>query len=216
MPGTISSLYRLAVASSEAAPRDVEEQLFREEIDYLRRAVPKRRHEFGTARVCARQALAELGVAPLPLVPNPDRSPWWPDGIVGTISHTFAWCAAVVARRSAARSLGLDIEIVRSLEPALADRIMNARERAFVAAQEPSQSAALLMLHFSAKEAYYKCQYPITHAFLGFHDVELEIDLKEQVFFAKALPDLPDEVRRMGGRFLFLDGSVVCGVELAP
>jgi 4'-phosphopantetheinyl transferase EntD len=56
-------------AIAVAVPTLVDDQLFPEERLYLARAVPKRRAEFGSARICARRANAEPGVdsgAPAP------------------------------------------------------------------------------------------------------------------------------------------------------
>ncbi len=62
--------------------------LFPEEQAYIAEAVEKRQVEFSTARVLARRALYELGVSPQSLCPNDDRSPRWPAGIIGSITHT--------------------------------------------------------------------------------------------------------------------------------
>jgi hypothetical protein len=60
-----------AVAVSEEAFEDPPGLvLFPEEEALVARAVDKRRREFRTARACARTALAALGVAPAPLLPD--------------------------------------------------------------------------------------------------------------------------------------------------
>jgi 4'-phosphopantetheinyl transferase EntD len=210
----LQALFRSPIVSSTAVPRVVDEQLFPEELAYIHRAVPKRRNEFGTARVCAREALAALGVPPVPLVPGPDRAPSWPPGIVGSIAHTNRLCAVVAARRTPVRSLGLDIEPVRHLEPRLAEWIATVRERAFIGAQPSERHDELLILHFSAKEAYYKCQYGLTGEYLNFHDVELDIDIQQGLFCARALRPMPAELLGLTGRFAIVDDAVMCGIEV--
>src|SRR5208282_5779110 len=67
--------------------------LLPEEAAYLGRSVPKRAQEFAAGRVCARRALAELGVVDFPLRVGEDREPLWPEGTVGSITHTTGFCA---------------------------------------------------------------------------------------------------------------------------
>jgi 4'-phosphopantetheinyl transferase EntD len=83
----IARLYDQVVAVGQAPPAIVDAALFPEESAYLAIAVPKPRAEFGTARICARKALTQLGVAAWPLVPGPHRAPTSPPGVVGSISH---------------------------------------------------------------------------------------------------------------------------------
>lgn len=212
----IDPLFAHAVVTAEAAPRSVDDQLFPEELAYLARALPKRRFEFGTARLCARQALAALGVPPAPLVPRDDRQPVWPAGVVGSISHTDGYCAVVVAPSPPMQSIGLDVEKLQTIEPRLAQAILTPREQAFVQAQPEARRDDLIVLHFSAKEAYYKCQYPLTETFLSFHDVELEVDVgpTEGRFVARRHKPGLASVQRLEGKFVFAAGKVLCGVEL--
>jgi 4'-phosphopantetheinyl transferase EntD len=215
-PSPLPSLFGPAAITAEAPVHPSDDHLFPEERAYLHNAAPIRRAQFGTARVCARRALAELGVAPAALVPRADRSPVWPPGIVGSISHTRERCTVVVARDTYARSLGLDIEGVRPLEPGVDETVLTPRELRFLRAQPRSRHDEVLMLFFSAKEAYYKCQYPLTGTSLDFREVELEIELEAGRFHAHALnPGIPAFVGRLGGRFAFEHGMVMCGIELS-
>jgi 4'-phosphopantetheinyl transferase EntD len=217
----IAQLFDCPVVTAEATPSDVDEFLFPEELAYLQHALPKRRFEFGTARQCARRALAALGVAPTALLPRRDRAPAWPDGIVGSISHTDDYCAVAVALSPPLRSIGLDVEMLQAVESRLIPVILTTREIAVVEAQPEARRDALIVLHFSAKEAYYKCQYPVTEQFLHFHDVELVFDTEHDAsefgcFIAhRRTPGLAC-VQRLEGKFTFADGKVLCGVELLP
>ncbi len=58
----IEAILPAAVASADAFSDPPDAFLFPEEEARLARAVPKRRREFTTARACAREALATLGV----------------------------------------------------------------------------------------------------------------------------------------------------------
>lgn len=202
----IAPLFGSGVVTEEAAPQLVDEQLFADELSHVARAVPKRRAEFGTARVCARRALARLGIAPCSLVPNEDRSPRWPAGVIGSMSHTEGYCAVAVAPASAWLSLGLDVEQDRQLEPTMIEVICTPRERARLAARDA-------ILVFAAKEAYYKCQYPLTRRFLDFLEVEISLDQAQQTFEVGPLEPVAPRIR---GRWLRARGLVLCSAELPP
>jgi 4'-phosphopantetheinyl transferase EntD len=211
----IADLFPSTARTAEGVPRLADGELYPEELSYIRSAVAKRRAEFATARTLARQALAALGVAPLALVPGADRAPVWPPGIVGSITHTRDYCAVVVDRAPPLGSIGLDVETLQALEASELERVLTVRERAWLLGQAPESRAALGMLFFSAKEAYYKCQYPLTGKFLDFLDVELEISLAENAFQARVLSSgWPAGVERVAGRFVFRAGKVLCGIAL--
>jgi 4'-phosphopantetheinyl transferase EntD len=207
-------LFDANCAIEAAVPALVDDQLFPEERAFIQKAVPKRRAEFGTARLCARRALAQLGIAPSALVPEQDRAPRWPTGISGSISHTQGCCAVVVARSAHYRSLGLDVEQDKTLAPELREMICTAHERRVLG----SRVAQDAMLYFAAKEAFYKCQYPLTQLFLDFLDVELEVDLVRGTFQArvlKAIDGKPAWIDRLPGRFIRRNGLWLCGVTLS-
>ncbi len=68
---------------------------------------------------------------------------------------------------------------------------------------------------FSAKESVYKCQYPITSKFLGFHAVEVELgdESFRAVFQQEAGEFKPGDV--MTGRYVVEEGLVATACELA-
>ena len=82
-----------------------------EEEPLIARSVAKRRNEFITVRHCARQALAELGLPPVPILKGDKGEPCWPDGVVGqpdalrrvSAARSSGWRADV-------RSVGIDAE----------------------------------------------------------------------------------------------------------
>jgi 4'-phosphopantetheinyl transferase EntD len=210
----VESLFGPGVCVAEAVPELVDDRLFPAEYEYIRRAAPRRRAEFGVARLCARRALAELGVGPVPIVPGPDRAPEWPPGVAGSISHTDGLCAAAVARVPAVRALGLDLEALRPVEPATIDRVLTAHERAWLERQPEVERQRLALMLFSAKEAFYKCQYAVTREFLDFREVEVDPDVEARTFEVRVVrPGWPADAARASGRFAFTDRLVACGVQ---
>lgn len=145
------------------------------EREAMVRAVPSRRAEFLTGRTAARAALAELGVSVGPIARRPDRSPDWPPGIVGSITHTRGLCAAVVARHrrvwAAPLGLGIDVEVDAVLDDAVVHRVLTTRERAALGA--PIGRDAVVA--FSAKESLFKAINPATGVWLEANEVEVEL-----------------------------------------
>jgi 4'-phosphopantetheinyl transferase EntD len=72
--------------------------------------------------------------------------------------------------------VGIDLEQDTGLSPELEPLICTAEERAWLACQDQDTRPWLAKVFFSAKEAFYKCQYGTTHTVLDFLDVELNID----------------------------------------
>lgn len=147
-----------------------EKPLRQAESQALGRAADVRRREFAAGRWCAHEALSALGQDFDALLRDDDRLPVWPEGLVGSISHTREVAVAVVGRTDHWCGLGVDIETRSGLERHLWDKILTPAERA---ALPPGREESAALALFCAKEALYKAWYPLRRVFLGFHDVEL-------------------------------------------
>lgn len=195
--------------------------LWPEERGYVAGAVPKRQREFAAGRLCARAALAAFGIADAPLPMNADRSPKWPGGMIGSITHTEGFCAAAVADQRRVSALGIDAEVIGRVTQMLWDMICTPAELLWLEGLvEPERSRAATLI-FAAKEAVYKCVYPINHERLDFHDVAImpeQSDLRNTCFAIHPLRrlQLPDgSLQKLKGRFLFTDHIVLAGVAIA-
>lgn len=136
-------------------------------------AVPRRQREFAAGRIAARSAMQRLR-APVEAVPaHADRSPCWPENLIGSISHTADTCVAVVGRRNRCESVGIDIESEQGMDASLWDIICTPEERRELQGQAPSQQPLLATRLFVAKEAFYKWYYPQTRNLLEFQEVSL-------------------------------------------
>lgn len=142
----------------------------------LEAAVTKRKAEFVAGRYCAAQALEQLGWASASLIGvGPHREPLWPEGIVGSITHTQGYASAAVARRGSVRAVGIDSETW--LKPATAREIgrhiltPGECHDAYVDLFESPHH--YLTLVFSAKESLYKCLFPLVNDFFGFHSARI-------------------------------------------
>ena len=215
--GSLAALYPVPVAAAVGPCAPVDECLFPEERRHVERAVAGRRAEFLAVRERAREALASLGGPRVALVPNADRSPTWPAGFVGSLSHSRALCAAVVAREAHALALGLDLEPDGPLDADLVATVCTPAERRAIEAAAPATGLRLAKRLFSAKEAFYKCQYPVTGAFLTCAQVELALEPRTGAFRV-ARVDLAGErgrlAARVRGRCTALGGHVVSAAAL--
>lgn len=139
----------------------------------LVRAVEKRRTEYLAGRWCAREALQQLGITGIPGI-NEDRSPQWPAGAVGSITHSHGQAEVLVADASLWRSVGLDTEQWVNPERAarLEKELFTSHERQQLARLSPLQRANRLTLIFSAKESLFKALYPLTGKRFYFQDAE--------------------------------------------
>ncbi|MCD2196284.1 4'-phosphopantetheinyl transferase superfamily protein [Actinomycetospora endophytica] len=184
----------------------------------VERAVESRRAEFTTGRSCARSALASLG-APVAAVPvGEKRAPVWPDGVVGSITHTRGFRGAAVAWRSVVRSVGIDAEAHDALPDGVLDAVSSESERAGLArlsAASPEVSWDRLL--FSAKESVYKTWFPLTGRWLGFEEAELEPS-PDGTFLARLLVQGPvvdgAVVSSFSGRWAVEGGILVTAIAL--
>lgn len=213
----IAALFDAPVVVIHGKPAMLTRELFPQEHEHVVRAVPKRQAEFGTARVFARRALAQLGYPPIALHPRPDRSPRWPDGVVGTITHCEDFCAVAVARTADARGIGLDAEPDVGFEAALEPYTCTPHELRFLETQPAAERGRLAKLVFCAKEAFYKCQYPTTETFLEFLDVEVDFALEPRRFSVRIVGRAIPEARHVEsarGRFDFIEGRILAAATL--
>jgi 4'-phosphopantetheinyl transferase EntD len=142
---------------------------------HVLRAAAKRASHFAAGRLCARLALTQLDVHGFALCSAADRRPLWPNGIVGSITHTDDTCAAVVAPSTDVRGLGIDIETVGGISADIASTVCTPEEYADARSHTGAWRDVLLTLIFSAKEAFFKCQYPDTREWLEFNQVAVAI-----------------------------------------
>lgn len=87
-----------AVAESVGPEPEPGPGLFPAEEALVRTADPRRRAEFTAGRVCARTALARLGLPTAPVLAGRAGEPRWSAGVTGSITHCAGYRACAVAR----------------------------------------------------------------------------------------------------------------------
>ncbi len=180
-----------------------------EEALCIERAREKRRRQFASGRHFARLAITRLaGVAPP--IPRDKKTgrPVWPEGMVGSISHSESLAAAVVSRATW-RGLGIDVEDAHRFDqasPRLRRKLFTEREQSRNRTH-PRADAVL----FSGKEAAYKAVNPLVGKYIGFREVETEIDWQQRRFWMRYRGEHePNHLLDGGhGRFRFVGDQVV-------
>ena len=223
-PATLSAeLNRLfapgAIVAELRLPGDPQ-LLLPEEAVHLAQAVPKRVREFAAGRLCARRALAEFGIVDCPIRVAGDRQPIWPEAMVGSITHTAGFCAAVAAERQYTHALGLDSEVAGDVIVELWPRICAPIEIEWVESLPAPQRPAAVTLIFSAKEAFYKCQYSVVGERLNFHDVSVEargwgsLDGGFRIHAARHIALCAHASFPLQGRYLFHQEWLTAGISM--
>ena len=220
--GLIAGLLPPAAAAAESAgdPPDAGPGLFPAEEAVMRTAGPRRRAEFTAGRLCARAALARLGVPAAPILPGPAGEPRWPPGVTGSITHCSGYLACAVARAADVAAIGIDAEPDAGLPAGLIEVVATGAERAWIRRQAAARPAVCWdRLLFSAKEAVGKLWYPLAGQWLGFH--EAAVGLATGGTFTVCLPGPGPAAgdhrgTRMTGRWLARDGLIVTAIAWAP
>lgn len=207
----LRGLFEGDVGIGVADPRRAQPALMPEEQAAVAHAVPRRRREFAAGRAAARAAMRQMGGGALPVRAAADRAPIWPAGWQGSISHTSEICLACAS--TAAAALGLDVEQDKALDEDILATICTISEISQITGADRGHLAKLI---FSAKEAAYKAQYPLTGVLFGFDTLEIILDPDRYRFTAIFLK--PAGCFAVGdslpGRFARTQGHLVTAVTI--
>lgn len=176
---SITALFRGPVAVAVLPIAEPHPALLPDEVPAVARAVDTRRAEFTAGRAAARLAMQRLGLSPQAVPAAPDRSPVWPAGLTGSISHAAGVCAAVLSRDASA-PLGLDIEEAAALDPDLWPLVLTPAELTRLDTMPITARGTAAKRIFGIKEAAYKAQFPLTGAVIGFQALEVTLDPASQ------------------------------------
>ncbi|KEY56865.1 4'-phosphopantetheinyl transferase [Serratia sp. DD3] len=176
-------------------------------------SIESRRIEYLAGRYCAVQALCGLGMAAPRVGRNADRSPRWPAGTYGSLSHTDNRVIACAVWQSEYAGVGIDIEktVPQEMLPSLEHLVFTVPEREWVKTSPGLTVCQAATLLFSAKEAFYKFIYPQVHTHLDFTDLSL-VALKEGEFAIELQKELGRGWRKgkvVQGKYFFDDEQVI-------
>jgi 4'-phosphopantetheinyl transferase EntD len=177
---------------------------------------PKRRMDFMLGRMAARSALAGLGHGEVgPVLRGEHREPLWPQGTVGSISHSGGFGVAAVARQDDFSGLGIDIQQVEDrYSDELIARFADPDEFDWVRSIPTLRTERAVKL-FSAKESVFKALYPVARVWFAFDAAKLTPREGELGFSATVrLPAFSSGVIHLEVDVAMVDGFVVTGAVL--
>lgn len=201
-------------------------QLFeRLDIDcppHIRNSVVKRQAEFIAGRLCARSILDGYGQGRHVVAVGSHREPRWPEGFLGSITHSGSYAAAIACPARDIVGIGIDIESVIKAEArqAMMDMVVNAGEIAYLRGLAGEVGFdSLLTLVFSAKESFFKAAFPQVRAYFDFDAVQVaKIDMLGRRMHLRCMQTLSAGLRQgqtEQAHFDFVsDGTVFTAVLL--
>jgi 4'-phosphopantetheinyl transferase EntD len=160
---------RVIVLAAEPTDAAIAE-LAKCEAEQIADAGEKRKRQFATGRALARRALARLGFFGVSVPSDSARAPIWPSGVTGSLSHCETRVVVAVGWSAEVGSLGIDVEHREGLRRDLWRMVLLAEEIEALERDltDPRVRGQMALVLFSAKEALYKAQHPISRAFMGF------------------------------------------------
>ncbi|WP_298769643.1 4'-phosphopantetheinyl transferase [uncultured Shewanella sp.] len=148
----------------------------------LKKAVPKRQAEFLAGRFLAKCCFNQLALPYQDIINAEDRSPIWPQNVIGSITHSNETAACAITISKDIQALGIDLEYdinIKSCED-IYKSIINPTEEGLIRATALPFNQGIT-LAFSAKESIYKALYPLIKQFFNFDAVAItHIDLDQQ------------------------------------
>lgn len=183
-------------------------------------AVRKRRAEFLAGRLCAAQALRRLG-APEVVPTGADRSPVWPAGMIGSITHCDETAMAVALKKENFRGVGIDLERRAACREASLDvrhfateAECGVLERAGIACEDHA------VIAFSIKESFFKAAYPHVGRYFGFSAVSIaDANRRHRRLSLVVTQDIGGKLRqgmRVAGEYADLGDAFISTVVTIP
>lgn len=155
-----------------------------EEASLGHRASGRRRLDFLIGRAAARRALEAAGHTDGEVLTDESGAPVWPDGLVGSISHSAGRAVAVVGSLSATPGIGVDMEHRRAVDE-IESLVAFGLELQWLQSQPDAVRADRLLELFAAKESLFKAVFPGYGRFFGFEAVRLKQDRAVGRFVAR-------------------------------
>lgn len=163
-------------------------------------SVKARLASFFFGRLCAYVAISLLNRADTWVGIGCAGDPIWPQGLIGSITHTSTTAAATVIPTGTYSGIGIDIEEAQfghSMKYMIG-QVVFARETKYLNSLVSRFSIdVLLLLVFSAKESFYKGAYGQVQRFFGFEAVEVsDVDFQNCIITLVLQIDLCDQFLR--------------------
>ena len=185
----------------------------------LKFAVASRRAEFLAGRMLAKKLLYDLGSEETLVIANKDRSPTWPIGFLGSISHCGHKIICVGRKSNSNHGIGIDIEniIDRDTYSNIKNQIIDSQEDELIS-RLLLPKLLLATIIFSSKESIFKALYPDVKKYFGFNSVSaIELDISNSLVIFKLTKSLNYKFRKnfiIKSKFAFTNNEVVTLVDI--
>lgn len=153
-----------------------------------------------------------MGLDGVTVARSPERRPIWPNGIIGSISHSRNIAGAAVTRDDRLIGLGFDIEQPKVARPIdIVSKVMTDNEIERFGSRDEKQLSSHLAMVVSCKESAYKAVNPVIGEYFDFLDIEIELDEASRTFVARASVPLysADWINNGRGHYGNLAGQIV-------
>lgn len=138
------------------------------------RAVDKRKSEFLAGRYLAKVTLQTLGESSYHVPIGLNREPIWPEGILGSISHSSNIAQCIIAYGQKYQFIGLDIEhwITQPVANNIANTIITdtSEYASFIPYLQLNEALTII---FSAKESLFKAIYKYVGEYFDFSAAQI-------------------------------------------
>ncbi len=198
-------LDKISSITDEAATLTDEEKKRADTI----KATP-RRDEF----IRSRLLLRSITGANSSFLPDTENTPSWPPGLCGSITHKNGHVAVCTAPAKNFHSIGIDSENASKDISHLKEKICTENDLVFIdriCEQSKVEQGSAIALIFSAKEALFKCHFPVGKLMFWFHDAELShIDMTTGEIDIRVLTETSPITQKgqvTRGRFLLHNAS---------
>lgn len=137
-------------------------------IDGMEDSTDKKKIEFLVGRLCAQFDLNNT----VKILKGKNSEPLWPDGMLGSISHSKDFAIAAISMDPSIKSIGIDIErIVDQRRADIVKRMtLTDEEIEYLDSHSKEFIPELATIMFSAKETLYKLINPLCGCYINFHE----------------------------------------------
>lgn len=183
---------------------------------FVKNALDKRRSEFAAGRYCARTALETAGTTNQAILKAQSGCPIWPDGFVGSISHTDRFATALIAPTVHYAGLGIDIEHNSALKSELHSFVLTPLEKNKLLTQPTVKNTPRCKLSFVIKETIYKAVFPFVRCFFDFQQAVLTINTDGDWAgrLSPSIKNLPESLSTISGRWSSTDELIMAVAEI--
>ncbi len=168
--------------------------LYQKESFLTNKMSKKRLADFSSGRLSVKSALLELNIRNFPLLINSNRSPAWPNSVVGSISHSKNICIAAVNFNINSKALGIDIETTNPLNTEVLPLICNQSEILHLnslAKNGFGDSFTNAKIIFSIKESIFKCLNPHLGCWIDFKEMLITLNPQNKSYLATPKSENP-------------------------